>query len=163
MQNIEEIYEEYFEAIYRYLYCITRNSDLSEELAQETFYKAILKTNSIKENYDISAWLCGIAKNLLYDRFRKEKRIINYGEDELFNMQDVDLIENTIIDKEEKNELYKRIDKLEKIQREVVYLRVSGNLSFREIALILGKTENWARIVFYRAKNKLKEEYENER
>ena len=47
--------------------------------------------------------------------------------------------------------------------REVIYLRITGELSFKEIGQILGKTENWARTVFYRGKEKLKEKDINEK
>lgn len=62
MKNFEDIYVEYFEIVYKYLYCLTRNDDIAEELAQETFYKAILKINSFKKQSKLSTWLCQIAK-----------------------------------------------------------------------------------------------------
>ena len=71
-------------------------------------------------------------------------------------------VENTIIDdineKNERIKLYKKIHKLDDNTKEVFYLRIYGNLSFKEIGEILGKTEEWARVVFYRGKIKLKEE-----
>ncbi len=53
--------------------------------------------------------------------------------------------------------LYRRMQKLDKKTREVIYLRITGELSFKEIGIILNKTENWARVTFYRGKNQLKE------
>ena len=74
MQNINNIYEEYFETVFKYLLCLTHNRDISEELTQETFYKAIKKIDTYKEEYKMSVWLCQIAKNLYYDQCRKNKR-----------------------------------------------------------------------------------------
>ena len=51
---------------------------------------------------------------------------------------------------------------LESNSKEVVHLRITGELSFKEIGDILGKTETWARVTFYRAKKKLEEVDENE-
>ena len=65
--------------------------------------------------------------------------------------------------KEEKIELFKNIQKLDELSRQIIYLKMVGNLNFIEIAEILGKTANWARVTFYRAKQKLKEENENEK
>ena len=86
----------------------------------------------------------------------------NIEEIELLNIEDIDTIENIIISKDEKMSLYKKIQDLDVQSREVVYLRITGDLSFKEIGIILNKTETWARVTFYRAKIKLKEvsEYE---
>ena len=65
--------------------------------------------------------------------------------------------EEQIISNDEKISLYKKMQKLDEITREVIYLRITGELSFKEIGIILNKTENWARITFYRGKNQLKE------
>ncbi len=53
--------------------------------------------------------------------------------------------------------LYKKIQKLDNNSKEVILLRITGELSFKEIGDILGRTENWTRVTFYRAKKKLEE------
>lgn len=65
--------------------------------------------------------------------------------------------EETAISNNERVDLYKKIQGLDKQTKEVIYLRLTGELSFKEIGDILGKTENWARVTFYRGKQKLKE------
>lgn len=158
MQDIEKIYKEYFETVYKYLFCLTRNIDLSEELTQETFYRAVKKINTYKGECKISVWLCQIAKNLWYDYLKKNKKIskFNQEKDNIELIQEDNIIEKIISD-EEKIILYKKIQKLDEKTREVIYLRVTGELTFKEIGTILNKTENWARVTFYRGKNKLKE------
>lgn len=156
MQDIKQIYEEYFETVNKYLFCLTHNNDISEELTQETFYKAVKKINTYKGKCKMSVWLCQIAKNLWYDQCRKNKKVINI-EENLFDVQAQESIESQVISNEEKISLYKKMQKLDEKTREVIYLRITGELSFKEIATILNKTENWARITFYRGKNKLKE------
>lgn len=158
MQNIEQIYEEYFEIVNKYLFCLTHNKDISEELTQETFYRAIKKIGMYKGECKISVWLCQIAKNLWYDECRKNKRIINNGEENpLFDIQALNTLDEQVISNDEKVSLYKRMQKLDEKTREVLYLRITGELSFKEIGIILNKTENWASVTFYRGKNKLKE------
>lgn len=157
MQNIEEIYKEYFNAINKYLFCLTNNKDISEELTQETFYKAVQKIDKYKEEYDISAWLCKIAKNLWYDQCRKNKKLKVLAEEKLIDIEDINELEKKIILKEEKIGLYKKMQNIDETSREVIYLRITGELTFKEIGIILNKTENWARTTFYRAKQKLKE------
>lgn len=157
MQNIEEIYKEYFKTVNKYLFCLTHNDDISEELTQETFYRAVKKINTYKGECKISVWLCQIAKNLWYDKCRRDKRLVHIEENELFNIQTLNNIEDEIILKEEKSLLNKKIQKLDERMREVIYLRIVGELTFKEIGVIMNKTENWARVTFYRGKNKMKE------
>ena len=155
MQDMEQIYKQYFETVNKYLFCLTHNSDISEELTQETFYRAVKKINTFKGDCKISVWLCQIAKNLWYDELKKNKKFQNTDEEVLIQVEDN--VEEKIILNESKLELYKKLQKLDKQTREVIYLRITGELSFREIGDILNKTENWARVTFYRGKQKLKE------
>lgn len=157
MQDIEKIYEEYFETVNKYLFCLTHNSDISEELTQETFCKAVKKINTYKGECKMSVWLCQIAKNLWYDQCRKNKKFVNTKESELLNMQVLSSLEEQVISNDEKIRLYKKMQKLDTQTREVMYLRITGELSFKEIGIILNKTENWARVTFYRGKNQFKE------
>ena len=161
MQNMDEIYEECFETVYKYLFCLTHNSDISEELTQETFYRAVKKIDTYNGKCKISVWLCQIAKHLWYNQCRKNKRIVDT--DETFDIEDPQNLEEQIIAGEEKVSLYKKMQNLDEKTREVMYLRIPGELSCKEIGEILGKTENWARVTFYRGKSKLKEVDENEK
>lgn len=62
-----------------------------------------------------------------------------------------------LIEKQEKLKLFKDIQELDEKTKDVVYLRIMGNLTFDEIAEITGKTANWARVIYFRGKEKLKE------
>ena len=156
MQDIEKIYEQYFDTVNKYLFCLTRNNDISEELTQETFYRAVKKIDTYKGECKISVWLCQIAKNLWFDECRKKKKY-TLNEEDLFNIKELTTLEDDIISKEEKMLLYKKMQNLDNKTREVIYLRITGELSFKEIGIIMNETENWARVTYYRGKNKLKE------
>lgn len=163
MQELEQIYKEYYPIVYKYLLCLTANPDISEELTQETFYKMLKKINSFKGNSKLSVWLCEIAKNLWYDYLRKKKvSQVSYEDfestDSFANKQN---IENDYISKEEFNETTKIIESLDYLSKRVLYLRLNSEMSFKEIGDVLGKTETWARVTFYRAKQKIKEDYKN--
>ena len=88
------------------------------------------------------------------DEYRKNKKITNIEEN---NIQNIETLEESVIANDEKMLLYKKMQLLDEKTREVMYLRITGELSFREIGIILNKTENWARVTFYRGKNQLKE------
>lgn len=163
MQEIEQIYKEYYPIVYKYLLCLTTNPDIAEELTQETFYKMLKKINSFKGNSKLSVWLCEIAKNLWYDYLRKKKlKTVSYDEAETSNsVETKQNIEIDYINKEEFNETSKIIETLDDLSKRVLYLRLNSDMSFKEIGHILGKTETWARVTFYRTKQKIKEDYEN--
>ncbi len=156
MQDMEQIYTQYFETVNKYLFCLTHNNDISEELTQETFYKAVKKIDTYKGGCKMSVWLCQIAKNLWYDYCKKNKRVISVKE-ELLESYLSDTTEEKVILNDEKVSLFRKLQKLDEKTREVIYLRITGELSFKEIGIILNKTENWARVTFYRGKNQLKE------
>ena len=157
MQDIEKIYEEYFETVNKYLFCLTHSYDISEELTQETFYKAVKKIDTYKGESKMSVWLCQIAKNLWYDQCRKNKKFINSEEADLLSIPELNALEEQVVLNDEKISLYKKMQMLDDKTREVMYLRITGELSFKEIGAVLNKTENWARVTFYRGKSKLKE------
>lgn len=148
MQNMEQIYTQYFETLNKYLFCLTHNNDISEELTQETFYKAVKKIDTYKGDCKMSVWLCQIAKNLWYDYCKKNKKIISVNE-ELLESYSTDTTEEKVILNDEKMSLFRKLQKLDEKIREVIYLRITGELSFKEIGIILNKTENWARVTFY--------------
>ena len=157
MHDFEMIYSDYFNLVYKYLLALTNNHDLSEELTQETFYKAILKINTFRKESKITTWLCKIAKNLLLNYIRHNKKINISNIDDLAIASSLENIEDIIILNEEKKELYKEIKKLDKTTQSVILYRINGDLSFKQIADIFDKSETWARVIFYRAKQILKE------
>lgn len=162
MQNMEEIYKQYSNTVYKYLFCLTHSEDISEDLTQETFAIAVKEINKFKGNCKISVWLCQIAKHLWYKKLKKEKKEKNVSFEELESeIIEIESTEETICKQEENLKLFNNIQKLDNVSKEIIYLRMFGNLNFIEIGEILGKTANWARVTFYRAKQKIKEENKN--
>ena len=157
MYDFETIYNDYFNLVYKYLLSLTNNHDLAEELTQETFYKAILKVNTFRKDSKITTWLCKIAKNLLLNYIRHNKKINISNIDDFTIASSLENIEDIIILNEEKKELYKEIKKLDRTTQLVILYRINGNLAFKEIADIFDKSEAWARVTFYRGKQILKE------
>ena len=159
MQSMDEIYQQYAQTVYKYLISKTHKEDLAEELTQETFCQAIKSIGRFDGKCKISTWLCAIAKNLYLAYLRKHPA---HEDIEEVDVQ-VNSAENEALENLGKMELMKKLHELEEPYREVTYLRVFGGLSFAEIGEVLGKTENWARVTFYRGKEKLRKEVqENE-
>ena len=156
MQPMEEVYRQYARVVYRYLLGLTRDADLAEELTQETFYQAVRTSGRYDGSSQVSTWLCGIAKNVLRTHLRRHPATEDIDEVSL----PAPSAEAAVLQKEDRLLLLKRVHALKEPTREVVYLRTYGNLSFKEIGAVLGKTENWARVTFYRAKEQLRKDVE---
>lgn len=164
MQDIEKVYEQYSNTVYKYLFCLTGKEEIAEELTQETFAIAVKEIKKFQGKCKVSVWLCQIAKHLWYKELKKSKKNNNiYIEDLTEDLIEKDTTEDIICKNEEKLKLFKDMQKLDEKSREIMYLRMMGNLNFTEIGEILGKTPNWARVTFYRAKQKIKEVSKNER
>lgn len=162
MQDMEKIYREYSKVVYKYIFCLTQDGELSEEIVQETFLIAVKNIRQFKGNSKITTWLCQIAKYVWYKEMKKKHKEIPLEEIEN-NILIENSIEETICDNEEKMMLLKQIQKLEEETRNVMYLRILGNLEYNEIADIMNKTPNWARVTFFRGKEKIKEERRSEK
>ncbi len=163
---MEELYRENVKLVFNYLKSLCNDSELAEELTQETFYKAIKGIKKFKGDSKISTWLCKIAKNLWINYQIKENKMttISYDSNEQIEKMLIDEnIENNIENRNDLIGLYKKIHKLDEKTKEVFYLRIKGELSFKEIGEILNKSEEWARIIFYRGKIKLKEDMKNDK
>lgn len=164
MQNIEEIYKEYSTTVYKYLFCLTQNKEILEDLTQETFAIAVEDIKKFRGECKLSVWLCQIAKHLWYKELKKKNKKSNVSFEEINeNVLYDETLEEIVFAKEEKLKLFKDMQKLDEKSREVVYLRMIGNLSYDEIGEILGKTSNWSRVTFYRAKQKIMEGNSNDR
>mgnify|MGYP001062910497 FL=1 len=161
---MDAIYKKYCKCVYNFLYKLTNDIELSEELTQETFYTAIKKINTLNKKESIRTWLYQIAKNKWKDYLRKNKKAnINLDENTVENLVANYDIEEDMIAKDNIIEFYKKIHMLDIDTREIIYLKIIRNFTFKEISQILGKNEEWARTKFYRGKLKLKESLQDEK
>ena len=156
MQSMDEIYQKYAQTVYRFILSKTQDADVAEELTQETFYQAIRSIDRYDESCKITTWLCGIAKNVLLTYIRKHP--VHDDIEEL--AIPLDSAEKDAMQAAERVELFKKLHDVEEPYKEVIYLRVFGGLSFREIGEIHQKSENGARVTFDRGKEKLRKEVE---
>ena len=95
----------------------------------------------------------GLAKKLWYKELEKRSRHKTAPLDDM--IPSTENIENKSLDNLEKIEIFRLMHNLDDITKEVMYLRLAGELQFSEIAAILGKTDNWARVTYYRGKQKI--------
>lgn len=157
-QPFEAIYQSYFDPVYRYALSLSGDAHAAEEITQETFFKALRSLNQFRGDSSIKSWLCAIAKNIWISEQRKKKA---QPIEEVSVLPDPgDGPEETILLQEDSMRIHRLLHRLEEPYREVFTLRTLGQLSFRDIGDLFGKTGNWACVTYHRARAKLKKEME---
>lgn len=158
MDEFERIYRTYFKDVYLYVRSISQNDDIAEEITAETFFKAMKSLKQFKGSCDLRVWLCQIAKNCYFSYLRKTKR---FSDMELLQEPADELdIAQQFYDTEASVYIMEIVHHLNEPYKEVFMLRVFGELSFRQIAHLFHKNENWACVTYHRAKTKIKERME---
>ena len=146
---------------------LSGNEHIAEEITSETFYKAINSIDNFRGDCDMRVWLCQIAKNTYYSYLKKNKNVLSVDD---VNLQDpadpsVTVVEQ-IIEQEEAFLIRKILHNMSDPYKEVFMWRVFGELSFKEIADLYGKTDNWACVTYHRARKMIQnrlEEIEHEK
>lgn len=155
MTEFEKLFNENIEFIFKYLMKMTRDIALSEELTQETFFRAYMNYASLRNKEKASVWLCQIAKNTYFAWYNEQKK--KESMDALETVSDNENIEDAFVQKGLSQKALLCLHELEEPYKEVFMLSVFGGFSLKDISSIFGKSESWARVTFYRAKQKLLE------
>ncbi|WP_251616627.1 RNA polymerase sigma factor [Senimuribacter intestinalis] len=161
MLDMDAAYKDYANYVFKFLMTLCMEENTAEELTQETFYQAVRAANKYDGSCKISTWLCQIAKHLWYQELARRQRksavpLADLSGEAL--VSDALTLEQAFSVKDEKMALFRKVHLLSDIEKEVVLLRLTGAFSFKEIGDIVEKTENWARVTFYRAKQKISKE-----
>lgn len=158
-KEIEEYYNKYGNKVYSYLLGLSGDSDISRELTQETFLRAISSLRSFNGSCSVSTWLCSIAKNLWHNELRRRGLHPSAdGEPPLPETDSSPPPDKAAEQKDSKMFVLRQVHSLPETEKEILLLRATGAMTFAEIGELFGKTENWARVTYYRAKQKLRKE-----
>ena len=158
-ETAEKLYHSCYMKVYSYAMTLAKNEDAASEITQETFFRAISTKQEFRGESECFSWLCAIAKNIFIDSTRKSARIQGEPDENLADSSTD--IEQRMIDAETSFRIHLLLHEMEEPYKEVFSLRVFGELSFAQIGRIFGKTENWARVTYHRARLKLKERMES--
>lgn len=153
MTAFEEIYREHFGGVYKYVCRLCRDASAAEEITQEAFLKAMEHIDDFRGETRLFVWLCQIAKNTYFDHYRKQKRLV--GDEALQQLRSTDL-EEAFFDKEAAGHALRLLHELDEPYKEVFTLRVYGQLPFSQIGQLFGKSDSWARLIYYRAKQQIR-------
>ena len=157
--QLEALYEAYFLDVYRYALALCGDKTQAEDIAAETFLKALEALDSFRGEANIRVWLCQIAKNAWYSRMRKDGRL-HFTPDALPTQSFPDP-DDQLVNQETARRIQALFESLPEPQRGVFSLRVFGQLTFRQIAVSYGKTENWACVTYHRARKRIREQMED--
>lgn len=155
MEDFDAIYRRHLREVYRYLLKLSGSADVAEELTQETFTIAFEKLDSYENRGKTLVWLCQIAKLEYYSWCRKNKVKLQQLDENIPSREEIVL--DQIIKKEDNEEARRILHGLPEPYREVFLLRVMGEMSFRNIGNIFGKSESWGRVTFFRARKMIVE------
>lgn len=161
--TIEEIYENYVDDVYRYNLFLVREKELAEDLTQETFIKVHINLHKFAQQASLRTWILKIARNTVYDHFKRKKRI-HFIPTEIHLATSIDRLTPEIhyLKKDLVIQLYRALGDLKKDYQEVLILRKINELSIQETAEVLGWTENKVKAKTARALGKLKEKMQQE-
>ena len=156
-EQTESLYETHYMRVFSYAMTLTGNRSQAEEITQETFFRAFSRHSEFRKESDEVTWLCAIAKNCFYDEKRRQSKTGPIPEEVPDTGKEIEL---AAADRDSSFRIHVALHALEEPYREIFELRVFGELSFRDIGTIFGKTENWARVTYHRARLKLQERME---
>lgn len=158
MSTFQKIYDEYARKLYGFLFSLTGNKVLAEELMQETFFQAFKSFDKFEGRCSVYTWLCQIGKNAWLKEVKRNKR---YSEMELNDLQVWDQspsVDELCIKKDEYIRARKALLDLEEPYRNVFILHAISEVKLKEIASLYGRSESWARVTYYRARMKIAQE-----
>lgn len=159
-QDFEDIYRRLFDPVYRYALRLTQNAHEAQELTQETFFKALGALDGFRGDSSLYAWLCGIAKNAYFSSRRRKTPQPLAALDE--RADDSAGPEGRALMQEDVRLARQALQALPEPYKEVFSLRALGGLDFRQIGELMGKSGNWACVVYHRARKKLNAQWEEE-
>lgn len=152
---LETLYTMYYQDIYRYLYSLSRDAALSEDLASEVFLEAVKSIAAFREASDIKTWLFSIARHRWFRYLRKKKPTVSLEELPTDLASPEKPPEQQCLDRALLRRTLELLESEPERTRRIVRMRLEGD-SFREIGNALGISENSARVIDFRAKNRLR-------
>lgn len=148
---LEKIIDMYGDNLFGYIFNMTRNQSLAEDIYQDVWLKVLKNLNSYNESKPFTPWLITVAKNTIYDQSRKEKNIIIHP-----STKTQEEPERELLQKERLNILNEHIDALSELDKTLIILKYFEDLSNEEIAIKLESDPKTIKWQLYEAKKRLR-------
>ncbi len=150
------LFDRYHLKIFNYVLKMTRDREISQDITQEVFYKAIKYRASYKKG-KFSSWLYTIARNVFSDHYQRQKNKDQRIDDIVYRMEDQQI--DTVEQNETREQLHKALDKLHDGDKELIVMNRYQGIKYQEIAEITGSTVGAVKTKVHRAIHKLKDHY----
>lgn len=156
---LEKLFHTYYKDIYRYLYSLTHDASLSEDLASDVFLEVVKSIASFRGEADMKTWMFSIARHKWIDSLRKKNRRVEIEvlselvgeEQEIFNGPEEQYLEKELLER-----IYSLLEKEPERTRNIMKQRLEG-YSFYEIGKLQGISESSARVIYFREKEKIRQ------
>lgn len=156
--EFEQIYSAYFKSVYHYIWKLSGDEHIAEEITSETFLKAMKSIGDFRGECDMRVWICQIAKNAYYSYLKKNHRMECVDGTELQKIAAPGIfVDEQIEIQDEVQQIRKILHTMPEPYKEVFMWRVFGELSFKEIGALYGKTDNWACVTYHRARKMIQD------
>lgn len=157
--EFEQLYRAYFQSVYLYARQISGSEHIAEDITSETFLRAINSIESFRGDCEVRVWLCQIAKNIYCSYLKKNRKSVSLDESGLRDIADPDAFTGEQ-QQEEARQIRKILHHMPEPYKEIFMWRVFGELSFKEIGELYGKTDNWACVTYHRARKMVRSRLE---
>ncbi len=155
MSEKEKLYGSYYGIVYGFLLRLSHDASLSEELAQETVYRAFMNHSQFRGDSKESVWMCSIAKNLYFSWYKTNAKILTVNE--TMTADDCSSMMENYDDMETAGRIQKLLFEVCEPYQSVFSMHVLAEIPLQEIAQLYGKSDSWARVTYYRAKKMIRE------
>ena len=144
--NYIDFYNTHKNKIYSYFfYNLSQDSSIAEDLTSDTFLKGFEKFESYNDSYQFSTWIFTIARNTLYDYYRKQKRDIQIDDTTEINFTEFikyeEDFDKKIDTKIQLEQVYLHLEKIPENQKDMIVMKYMQEFSTKEISHMTGKTE----------------------
>ena len=161
LDNMKMLFKRHNHALYNFLYHMTHDKEASEDMVQNVFYRMLKYRDTYTGKGEFVTWMFHLARNILKDEFKKQKRTGNYD-----NLEEVSgkpgggiLADEQLGKKQARLQLYLAMEKLNRDEREILVLSKFQELKYHEIAQLLNINEGAVKVRIHRAFNQLKNIY----
>lgn len=153
-EELDEIYRLYAGDVYRFALRLCHDEALAQDIVQDTMLKAVKSIDRFDGKCSLKTYLCTIARNLYFNHLKRADNR-NLTLDEALDVSSEQSVEQKTLDKLRAQQIHRALHKLGEPYKEVFTLRVFAELKYGEIGALFGKTDRWARVIFFRAKEKI--------
>lgn len=158
---LEELFTCYYDDVYRYLYSLSKDPSLTEDLVSETFLEILKSIASFRGESDMKTWIFSIARHRWYRYLRRRRPTLSLEELPEQLASQAPSLDRRCYDRQVAQEILRLLEEVPERTRKILWMRMDG-YSFYEIGKSCGITENSARVICFRVREKIRKKLREE-